>query len=773
MPATSSHCLPVPRQPGARVVVLAVALGWVVLLAGCDRPGSLAPAAHPDPDVAVLTPATFVGNAGCAGCHAEAYAAWRTSHHALAMQLADDTTVLAAFDGRELRHGAQTVRPQRDAAGPVFEVRDGAVAADVLRITHAFGVAPLQQYLVDAGRGRLQAFTWVWDTRPAPQGQRWYFLYPGEPAARGSRLHWDGAQQNWNHQCADCHVTALVKDYDAASRTFRTRFAEAGVGCEACHGPASAHVDWARMPDAQRGATPAPRLAIDWRAADGGAFGFADGAPIARRTPAGSAPAPDVEACGACHARRAPLVAGPTTGMVLDDAYRLATLDAGLYFADGAMDDEVFNLGSYLQSRMHAAGVGCIDCHEPHGGKLRAPGNAMCARCHQPAVFDAPAHRGHADTPDATACTACHMPTRTYMGIDVRHDHAFARPDPREAARVGAPDPCGACHADRNAESLAAAIDGWRRDGAQPRRAFADALHAGRTWRADAGARLRAVVDDPAQAAIVRASAWRLLATRIDAVDAARLSAALRDPDPRVRGALAAGFAALPEGSGVDGLSRLLSDPRRSVRLAATAALANAPALQSASALRTLWPAAREAWRASLALDGDRPEALAALAALEAREGRLDAARTLLEQALRLEPSSGVALVNLAEVRRAQGDAAGALALLRDAATRLPQAAEVQHALGLAEVRAGERQRALEALATAVRLAPDEPRYAWVQAIALHDIGGAAAGIVALEAAHARHPGYAPHIDALLRFAQVRGDAVAAMRWQAARAAIR
>lgn len=759
------------RRGAARAARAAAGFACLLGLGACT-PSPVPPA---DDAVRAVAPAkpVFVGSAACADCHAEAYDAWRGSHHALAMQVADGATVLAAFDGRELRHGAETVRPVRDATGHAFEVRVGADAPQVLRVTHAFGVAPLQQYLVDTGRGRLQAFTWVWDTRAAPDGQHWYFLYPDDPGEPGSRLHWNGAQQNWNHQCADCHATALVKDYDAASETFRTRHAEGTVGCEACHGPASAHVDWARLPEAQRAAMPAPRLPIDWRAADGGAFGFADGVPIAQRTPRANAPAPDVEACGACHARRTPLVAGPATGMALDDAYRLATLDPGLYFANGAMDDEVFNLGSFLQSRMHEAGVGCIDCHEPHGGKPRAVGNALCARCHQPAVFDAPSHRGHADAPQATACATCHMPTRTYMGIDARHDHAFLRPDPREARRVGAPDPCSACHADRGVDALASAIEGWRREGAKPRRSYADALHAGRSWSLDAGARLRAVVDDPAQAAIVRASAWRLLAARIDAGDAARLTAALRDPDPRVRGALAAGFAALPANAGAEGLSRLLADPRRSVRLAAAAALANVPELQSAPPLRAAWPTAREAWRASLALDGDRPEALTALAALDAREGRLDAARGALERALGREPSSGIAVVNLAEVRRAQGDATGALGLLRDGARRLPQAAEVQHALGLAEIRGGDRRAALRALATAVRLAPDEPRYAWVHAIALHDIDDPARGIAALEAAQSRQPGYAPHAEALLRFAQARGDAEAVARWSSARAAIR
>ena len=36
----------------------------------------------------------------------------------------------------------------------------------------------------------------------------------------------------------------------------------------------------------------------------------------------------------------------------------------------------MYTYGSFLQSRMHARGVTCSDCHDPHSGKLRAPGNA-------------------------------------------------------------------------------------------------------------------------------------------------------------------------------------------------------------------------------------------------------------------------------------------------------------------------------------------------------------------------------------------------------------
>src|SRR5947209_13187955 len=44
-------------------------------------------------------PATFVGAAACANCHAAQFQAWRSSQHQRAMQTASRETVLAPFAG--------------------------------------------------------------------------------------------------------------------------------------------------------------------------------------------------------------------------------------------------------------------------------------------------------------------------------------------------------------------------------------------------------------------------------------------------------------------------------------------------------------------------------------------------------------------------------------------------------------------------------------------------------------------------------------------------
>src|SRR5262249_16597106 len=158
-------------------------------------------------------------------------------------------------------------------------------------------------------------------------------------------------------------------------------------GCEACHGPGSRHVAWTREQDAS---VPSYGLAVDF--GKPGRWEFAPGAPIAHREPPRTERV-ELETCAPCHSRRALIEPGATPGTPFLDAHRPALLDAGLYFADGQMEDEVYIWGSFLQSRMYAAGVTCSDCHDPHS--LKVNGDAACARCHEPDVFATPAHTHH------------------------------------------------------------------------------------------------------------------------------------------------------------------------------------------------------------------------------------------------------------------------------------------------------------------------------------------------------------------------------------------
>lgn len=689
----------------------------------------------PGPEVADA----YVGSAACARCHAREAEAWRGSHHELAMQPATDATVLGDFSGATVTHRGVTSTFFRRDGG--FYVRtdgpDGGISD--FQVTFTFGVTPLQQVLVDFPDGRKQALGLAWDTRAWDTrardagGQRWFHLYPHEALRPGDRLHWTGVDQTWNSQCADCHSTNVRKGFDPDAGTFATTWSDVDVGCEACHGPGAAHLAWAGRPgperarDAQAGLT----VALDERR--GVTWTRADGARHARRSrPRDSAR--ELEVCARCHARRAQLTDAHAAGQPFTDTFRPASIEPGLYHPDGQQHDEVYTWGSFVQSRMHAHGVTCSDCHEPHSGQLRASGNALCAACHDPAAFDAPAHHHHAPASPGAACAACHLPPTTYMQLDARHDHSLRVPRPDRAAALGTPDACTTCHVGRPARWAADALATWF---PTPRPGFQDFAEAfAGAERGDPSVRvaLAAIATRADEPALVRASAVARLARWPGAATRPTLAAALADRDPMVRAAAVTALSRADAATRAALLAPRLDDPSRLVRTEAARALAGTavtgPALERATAELL----------AALRFNAERPEAHVVLGNLAAERGAPDEARAAFSQALAIDPAFTEAAVNLADLHRGLGDEARAEAVLRAALSRVPEAAAAHHALGLSLVRQRRHAESLQALARASSLAPGEPRFAYVYAVALSELGQAADARRVLDDAVGRHP---------------------------------
>ena len=529
-----------------RPVLLAL---FMVLLAL----SGLAPArAEPD--------AQFVGSEKCAMCHRAQYEDWRKSHHAGAMQVADDKTVLGDFKDIRFRKGdVESIFFRRD--GKFYVRTDGpnGALAD-FEIKYTFGLYPLQQYLIELPGGRLQAFGIAWDARPADQGgQRWFDLYPDRKLAAGDPLHWTGIDQNWNYQCAWCHSTDLKKNYDPAKATFDTHWSEISVGCEACHGPASGHLAWTKggaglTADEKKSRGFALRLdqraGVTWTANPEGT--------AIRSQPLGASQSERKEelVCAGCHSRRGQFSDAPRDALHYYDAFHPSTLAPGLYYPDGQQRDEVYNFASFAQSRMHAAGVTCSDCHNPHSGKLKLAGNEVCGQCHAAKVFDTPAHHHHPEGSPGAQCASCHMPTTTYMGVHARQDHSMRIPRPDRTLTLGTPNACNKCHADKDAKWAVAALKGWGMDDKPGAQTFAETFALADADGPGATGALVGVAKDEGQSAIARASAVNRLngAVAPEVLEAAAQLA--KADDPMIRAA-AAGMAAGAAGASARGSSAL------------------------------------------------------------------------------------------------------------------------------------------------------------------------------------------------------------------------
>ena len=449
----------------------------------------------------------------------------------------------------------------------------------------------------------------------------------------GDWLHWTNYSQNWNFTCAECHSTDLKKNYDAASDTYKTTWAEINVACEACHGPGSNHIAWAHKEgdwkqfDADKGLAVAldERKGISWTP-------IAESGNSQRSAP--RATSREIDTCARCHARGSRLTDNYVHGKSPLDTHRLARLDDDLYWNDGQMRGEVYNWGSFVQSKMYAQGVTCSDCHDPHSLKLRADGNAVCAQCHQGAKYDAPSHTHHAMGTPGAACAACHMPTTTYMVVDPRHDHSMRIPRPDLSAQLGTPNACTNCHAKKPAQWAADAITKWTGKPPASFQRFAEALHAGSTAAPGARDALVALIGDSSQPAIARASAIDRLANLLNAQTTDVVVHALKDADASVRQAAVEALANSDPEVRRRVLPPLLDDPMLSVRIEAARSLAGAPERSLTPDQRARFGVVLDEYLAAQTYNFDRPEGHMNVANLAAARGDAETAIAQYRQAL-------------------------------------------------------------------------------------------------------------------------------------------
>jgi predicted CXXCH cytochrome family protein len=701
----------------------------------------------------------FVGASTCGECHAQELANWRGSHHDLAMQKPTRDTVLGDFDdARFTYNGVETRFYTRD--GRYLVRTDGPDGkAEDFEVAWVFGVYPLQQYLLPLPGGRLQALSVAWDARPAADGgQRWYHLYPDDAVDHTDPLHWTGPYQNWNTRCAECHSTDVRKNYDAATHRFDTRFVEEDVACESCHGPGSEHVRRARDEQAVGGDNSA---LLNLR--ERGEWQWIEDAAIARRR-APPAPAQQVDSCGRCHARRGTL-GTYTYGRPLADTHRLSLLGEPLYHHDGQILDEVYVYGSFVQSRMYAAGVVCSNCHEPHSNALRAPGNGVCAQCHRAEVYDAPSHHHHENASGGTQCVDCHMPARTYMGVDERRDHSMRVPRPDVSVMTGTPNACNACHVDRDPSWALTALREWGIDPADTARQPALAMHALARGDRRGVPRLLELAADPAAPAIWRATALERTAAAGDG-EAPQLAARLLlAEDPLLRSSAVRTMAQLPIERRFAALYALRNDPVTSVRMEVAVALAPTPLEQLDNPRREGLLALFDEYLAVQRQHADMPSVQLQLGLFHLARRDYPAAEGAYREALALNAQLVPARLNLADLLRARGRDDEARGELLRALEIAPGNADTLHALGLLEARMGNRDAALAHLGEAARTDAASARHRFVYAVALHDFGDARSAVEQLQALHRDLPADQEALLALVNYSAELGDRDAARRY--------
>jgi predicted CXXCH cytochrome family protein len=658
----------------------------------------------------------FVDDASCGTCHAAERAAWSGSHHARAMRPATDATVAGNFDDAAFAQFGVTTRFYRRDGRFIVNTEGPLGALEDYEVVYTFGVEPLQQYLVVVPGGRLQALTIAWDTERGT----WFSLYPDERIAPDDPLHWTGRYFRWNDRCAECHSTDLRVGFDTTSDTYETTWAAVNVGCQACHGPGARHVAWARTADAS-----ATDLGLVVRSLE---------------------PTAQVWACAGCHSRRSRASAEDAHGRDFFDNFSMALLREGLYHADGQIDDEVYETGSFVQSLMYRRGVGCGDCHDAHSGTLLATGNTLCTRCHQltpPAAFptlrageyDTPGHHNHLPGSAGAACVDCHMPERVYMVVDGRRDHGLRVPRPDLAVAHGTPDACTMCHEDRTPAWAVAAIDAWVPDPARPDH-FGAAIAAGRAGETGSAEKLLALAVDTTQPGIARATAISLIPDPSSERALPAIRAALVDADPLVRLAAVEAAAMLPAATSSTMLPALLVDPVGAVRIAAARILAPSASAITDPAHRHRLDREIEAYRDVQHAQADQPEAHQNLGSLAASLADVAAAEHSYRSAIALDSAFVPAYLSLATLHNRLGRNAEAELVLRHALRHVPDDGELHYSLGLLLAEMQRMTEAANALGTAAAMWPDRPRVHYNHGLALQAAGRMAEAEAALRRAY-------------------------------------
>jgi predicted CXXCH cytochrome family protein len=667
----------------------------------------------------------YAGSQHCAACHRAEYDAWAGSLHAAAARIATPTAVGAPFDGRWVS-GA--------SASAVARRIGNRLALESHPVGLVLGRAAVEQFLLPMRGGRWQAFPIAYD----PAGREWFDVFPEGPGPDAWN-HWTNPGATANGLCLDCHVTGFSKGYDAAADSYATRWAELGVGCEACHGPGVEHAE-------EAGAGVTPPL------------------PYGRLV----SPGPAVAVCAPCHALRLPLTDAYNAGDPLPDHFDFELLDSDAFAADGRVRAEAYEWTSYRTSRMAAAGVTCGACHDPHAGTLRAGGNDLCLRCHVPDLAS-PAHTHHPPASDGARCVGCHMPEVVFMERDRRRDHALSRPDPIRAATIGAPDACTGCHAGEAPSWVRERFEAWYGEGTRvlrTQRALATLLEAGRRGDVESAVPLARLLGSGLDE-VWRASAGRVLGRMqdlpVEAIEGLR--AATEDQSAFVRAAAVRALGEVEDPGARPALVRAAEDPRRLVRFEAAFALRDADVSALPASERPVVERVFAEWVTGQAPLADRPEVRFNEGVFWTSRGDVRRAEAAYRTAIRLWADDPAPRQNLAMLLAGAGRTADAVAELHEVLARRPAWPPASFALGVVYAGVEQWPKAIRAFEACLEADASYPEAAYRLGLAHRGAGNEQEAIAAFERAAGDPMSRRDALRTLVRLHVERNDREAVMRW--------
>ena len=500
-PFAPSHTRLRTIAPAAALIAGAAALGAAAAVS-LDPPVLESAVGHRP---IAVTEDGYVSSETCRACHPSQYQTWHGSFHRTMTQVATPESVRADFDGVAVDAGpGRPMRLERrgdefwaefDDPGWEGDPRDRPrITRQVVMITgshhqniywyatghdRALNVLP-GVYLLDEER---------WTPRNAV-----VLAPPGQGVAM-----LDG---HWNAVCIDCHTTHGKTRFDTPFRSepirdqaVDTTVAELGIACEACHGPAEAHVAANR--------NPLRRYAL-----------HAAGAPDPTVVePTRLDPRRSSQVCGQCHSiwefpdttreraasagglpyrpgdelRETRFVAHPRVNGRSEAMQALIAADPdfvrGSFWADGLVRvsgreyNGLIDSPCFTNAPTPERTLSCFSCHtmhkapedprtvaewaDTHQVSAGMDGDAACTQCHDGIAADVPAHTRHAPESTGSRCYNCHMPYTSYGLLRAIRSHTVTSPSVRESVAIGRPNACNLCHLDRTLAWSAEQMRDW------------------------------------------------------------------------------------------------------------------------------------------------------------------------------------------------------------------------------------------------------------------------------------------------------------------------
>jgi tetratricopeptide (TPR) repeat protein len=702
-----------------------------------------------------LSPA-FTGSSSCRECHEKFYKLWSTSMHGLAMQPYTPEFAEAHLTPQQSDVVIGKFKYRADITEGVV-VETGPKGKKQYPIGHVLGGKNVYYFLTPFKKGRLQTLPVAYDVNK----KEWFDTaasgirhFPG--GERGQTVNWKESPYTFNTACYSCHVSQLSTNYDPKTDTYHTTWAEPGINCETCHGPAGEHIKIARATPKEQ---PLPELRL-----------------IRTKT---MTKVQRNDLCSSCHAKASPLTLEYKPEERFFDHFDLATLEDADYYPDGRDLGENYTLTSWLMSPCAKSGkLDCIHCHTSSGRyrfKEEAKTNDACLPCHEERVKNAAAHTHHPEESPGNRCISCHMPMTAFAHMN-RSDHSMLPPTPAATIVYKSPNACNICHKDKDAEWADKYVREWRtRDYQAPLLKRASLIDAARKRDWSKLPEMLEYVQSKGRDVVFAASLIRLMMSSPDERISPVLLVAMKDPSPLVRSAAVEAISTSPSPEGVHALLDATGDESRLVRTRAASGLAGFPVDRLTGELKTRVEKANKEYLAFIMARPDQWASHYNMGNYQLNRGELKEAIASYRAALKLEPQAVLAMVNSSIAYAQMGETDKAEKSLQAALKIAPDSAAANFNMGLLEAEKNELKQAEKYLRKAMKadpqmaqaaynlciitskdriseavtwcrkaadLRPQDPRYAFTLAFYLNQKGDRDEAVRMLKAIVEKYPGY-------------------------------